>query len=137
MTVLEKLQEFITEGKDSGYVQPKWLDDESMKVYVRKGRHLLKPGGKIQVCLDIASVEVDEEKRGQGIFSDFLNKAHEMNPWDATFVECVHNQDLALFLMKSGWMMVEASIPQSFFMMKNWDNFFDLPGLTQKRYGLQ
>jgi hypothetical protein len=137
MTVLEKLKEFIDEGKDSGYVPPKWIDDDDMKVYVRKGRHLLKPGGKMQVCLDIASVEVDEDKRGKGIFSNFLEKAHEMNPWDATYVECVHNQDLAVFLMKSGWMMVEGSFPQSFFLMKDWNNFFEVPGLTRKKFDLQ
>jgi len=74
MTVLEKLKEFIDGAKDSGYVPPKWIDDDDMKVYVRKGRHLLKPGGKIQVCLDIAYVEVDEDKRGREFFPIFWNK---------------------------------------------------------------
>lgn len=139
MTVLEKLKEFIDEGKDSGYVPPKWIDDDDMKVYVRKGRHMLQAGGKIRVTLDIANVTVDEDKRGQGIFSNFLEHAHEMNPWDATYVECVHNQDLAVFLLKSGWMMVEPSTmgANSFFLMKNWDDFFMIPGLTKKNFGLQ
>lgn len=142
MTVLEQLEEFIVKSKDSFYVLPKWIDDKDMKVYIRKGRHLLRSGGKIQVCLDIASVEVDEDKRGNGIFSNFLKKAHEMNPWDATYVECVHNKDLDTFLVKSGWMMVENPSfgidgPQSFFLMKDWNNFFEVPGLTRKKFDLQ
>jgi hypothetical protein len=139
MTVLEKLRKFIDEGKDAGYVPPMWLDDDDMKVYVRKGRHILQ-GGKIRVTLDIANVTVEEDKRGKGIFSKFLEQAHEMNPWDATYVECVHNQDLAVFLLKSGWMMVDPSLTvgaNSFFLMKNWDDFFPIPGLTKKSFDLQ
>lgn len=140
MTVLEKLRKFIDEGKDAGYVPPMWLDDDDMKVYVRKGRHILQAGGKIRVTLDIANVTVEEDKRGKGIFSKFLEQAHEMNSWDATYVECVHNQDLAVFLLKSGWMMVEPSLvvgANSFFLMKNWDDFFPIPGLTKKNFDLQ
>ena len=139
MTVLERLKEFVDEGKDSGYVPPKWIDDDDMKVYVRKGRHILQ-GGKVRVTLDIANVTVEEDKRGKGIFSNFLEKAHEMNPWDATYVECVHNQDLAVFLLKSGWMMVDPTLTvgaNSFFLMKNWDDFFTIPGLTKKSFDLQ
>lgn len=139
MTVLERLKEFVDEGKDSGYVPPKWIDDDDMKVYVRKGRHILQ-AGKVRVTLDIANVTVEEDKRGKGIFSNFLEKAHEMNPWDATYVECVHNQDLAVFLLKSGWMMVDPTLTvgaNSFFLMKNWDDFFTIPGLTKKSFDLQ
>jgi len=60
-----------------------------------------------------------------------------MNPWDATYVECVHNQDLAACLLKYGWMLIEGSFPHSFFLMKNWDNFFEIPGLTRKKFDLQ
>ena len=141
MTVLEKLRKFIDERKDAGYVFPMWLDDDDMKVYVRKGSHILQVGGKIRATLDIANVTVDEDKRGKGIFSKFLEQAHEMNPWDATYVECVHNKDLAVFLLKSGWMMVEpnvgAYLSNSFFLMKNWDDFFSIPGLTKKSFDLQ
>lgn len=62
-----------------------------------------------------------------------------MNPWDATYVECVHNQDLAVFLLKSGWMMVDPSLTvgaNSFFLMKNWDDFFTIPGLTKRNFDL-
>lgn len=140
MTILEELQKFIDKGKDIWYVSPIWLEDNDMKVYVRKGRHLLQSGDKIRVTLDIANVVVEEDKRGQGIFSKFLEQAHEINPWNATYVECVHNPELAVFLLKSGWMMVEPSLTvgaNSYFLMKKWEDFLPISGLTRKSFDLQ
>lgn len=132
--VVNQLKDFVEKNKNAIYCHPQWFEDDNMKVYVRKGRHILQ-GSKLQVCLDIASVEVVEDKRGKGIFTEFLAKAHEINPWEATYVECVNNTNLAAFLLKSGWMMAQNS-PDSFFMMKDWEKFFD-EDLTRRKFRLK
>lgn len=116
MSVIESLKEFLSESEKL-IINRKWIDDDDMKVYVRKSRRLLTPD-LISVCLDIASVEVEEEKQGKGIFSSFLEKAHEMNPWDATYIECVVNQKLRAFLEREGWTQGKTDT-QSFFLLKH------------------
>ena len=46
-----------------------------MKVYVRRGMHMLD---QISMCLDIANVTVFEEYRGKGIFTEWLTYAESM-----------------------------------------------------------
>lgn len=82
-TLIQQLEQFLQKAEER-FVFTKWLADDKMKVYVRKGRHILSPAvGKAQITLDVASVDVLEEFQGQGLFSEFLEKAHEMNPWEA------------------------------------------------------
>lgn len=122
--VLNQLSDFIAEGKDQFHIFPRWLSDEKMQVYVRKGRHCLFPGAlRAATTLDIASVEVYE--KGQGTWTEFIAKAHEMNPWEATFCESVLNEDLAVWLMKNGWQPVPGSIPPCFFMPKDTIQYYD------------
>lgn len=112
-----------------------WLQDDTMKVYVRKGFHILSQGQRVSVTLDIAAVEVEEEKRGQGYWNEFLTKAHEMNPWDATFIECVHNPRLAASLIRHGWINVPSNMPgriESFFLPKDIDKYYNQLLLKQK-----
>lgn len=130
MTVLEQLADFI-KNTESG-LRSLWLEDDVMKVYVRKGYHVIHQGGKAAITLDIAAVEVIEEKRGQGHWADFVTKAHEMNPWEATFVECVHNPELAASLMKHGWMVAPGVAMESFFLPKDIGKYYDQMFLKQK-----
>jgi hypothetical protein len=129
-TVIEQLAEFIKDSENS-YTNNLWLQDDIMKVYVRKGRHMVYPG-KLSTTLDIAAVEVDEDKQGQGYWTDFLDKAHEMNPWEATYVENTLNPVLATSLIRHGWMPVPGSFPESFFMPKDSAKYFDQQFLHQK-----
>ena len=131
-TVLEQLADFIKESEET-YTRNLWLGDDKMKVYVRKGRHILG-FGKLVWTLDIASVEVDEDKQGQGLWTDFLDKAHEMNPWEATHVECVHNPILAASLLRHGWMPVPGAYPESFFMPKDVAKYYDQLYMKQKYF---
>ena len=115
MTVLEQLAEFI-EGANSRYTANSWLSDDKMNVYVRKGFHVIA-NNKAAWTLDIASVVVHKQK--QGTWTDFIHKAHELNPWEATFVECVHNPILAAWLGRNGWQVAPGLIPESFFLLTN------------------
>lgn len=119
MTVIEQLAKFIEEHKDS-YIASEWLSDEHMQVYVRRGRRSLISNA-FCFTLDIANVVVEEGSQRQGRWSEFLEKAHEMNPWDATFVECVHNPILITHLAKLGWYIQQ----ESFFMPKDTQKFFE------------
>lgn len=128
MTVLEQLADFIQNSENG--LRNLWLSDDTMRVYVRKGFHILVAGGRLATTLDIAAVEVDEDKRRQGHWSEFLTKAHEMNPWEATFVECVHNPELAASLMRQGW--INAQGGESFFLPKDMDKYYNQMFLKQK-----
>ena len=130
MTVIEQLAEFIKECEDK-HTYNKWLADDIMNVYVRMGRHMVYPG-KLSTTLDIASVSVDEDKQGQGAWTDFLDKAHAMNPWEATYIESVLNPVLAASLIRHGWMPVPNSYPESFFMPKDSGKYWDMQYLLQK-----
>jgi len=130
MTVIEQLADFIKNAENG--LRNLWLEDDVMKVYVRKGHHIISQNRNIATTLDIAAVEVVQEKRNQGHWSNFLAKAHEMNPWDATFVECVHNQDLAISLLKHGWMQSPGVAMESFFLPKDIDKYYDQMFAKQK-----
>ncbi len=120
MTVLEKLAEFIRNSEEQ-FSASEWLSDEKMQVYVRKGHHFL--GRKRRLCLDIANVEV--YKKGEGTWTSFIRQAHEMNPWDGTFVECVHNSRLASWLLRNGF--APHNGVESFFLPKNPENWNERP----------
>ncbi|MEI8270924.1 MAG: hypothetical protein WCG45_06180 [bacterium] len=113
MNIFEKLKNFIDESKEKR-INNSWIDDENMKVYIRKGYHLIE--GKMTPTLDIASISVEEEKQNKGFCSQFLEDAHEQNPWDATFVECVLNTNLASHLLRNGWLPCQ--LGESFYKLK-------------------
>lgn len=126
-----KLAEFISEStRDIGC--NKWIYGDHIKAYVRKGHRMLY-GRNILTTLDIASIEVDENKQNQGLFTAFLNKAHELNPWDATYVECVLNPNLAAFLIKNGWIASKTD-PDCYYMPKNWDQYWNTTNIVTNTY---
>jgi predicted acetyltransferase len=63
------------------------IEDEFMRVYVRKSTRLLD--GAKRTTLDIATVEVDEQHRGKGHFGRFLAYAEIVNPFEALYIESV------------------------------------------------
>ena len=95
MTGIEALADWIQRTGDRRHMTNEWLYASDMKVYVRRG---FRPCG---ICLDVAAVEVYD--KGKGTFTKFLEAAHEMNPWDVMFCECVQNARLVPFLEKKGY----------------------------------
>lgn len=90
------LQKFI----DNPELRNKWIKSRKMKIYIR--RSMRQVGMKMTPCLDLASVEVDENHRGKGLFTKFLEKfenaAKEMNR--VVFVENIQNERLKNFLLR-------------------------------------
>lgn len=73
--------------------------------------------GNLHTTLDLASFEV--YKKGEGTFTAFLQQAHANNPWDATYVECVHNQRLAKWLERHGFHKEPDSQPGNYYLWKH------------------
>lgn len=125
-SVIEQLTRFLEENKD-GFLAREWLSDDAMQVYVRKGRRSLKPD-VMSTTLDIANVTVAEGKQNQGLWTEFLEKAHEINPWEVTYVECVHNPYLVAQLGRMGWYIYPPNqYAESFYMPKD-------PGFFQEHH---
>jgi hypothetical protein len=100
---------------DTFIVSPKirstWIYERDIQVYVRRSnRHI---DGNLVSCLDIASVEVNEDRRGQGMFKAFLNRFEKaaalMNR--EVFVESILEPRLLQFLLKRNYTLIPNSIP--------------------------
>lgn len=98
MCVIDQLKAFL-----EGCVLNQWLKDDDLTVYTRKGHHILDNDDKIEETLDVATIEVNARKRGQGIWTQFIKEVHELNPYAATYVENVHNPTLAAWLECNNW----------------------------------
>ena len=77
-----------------------WISENHITIYVRKSNRLIE--GKMTECLDLATVEVDEDERGKGIFTTFLHRfeqeAKKLNR--VVFVENIMNPCLESYLVK-------------------------------------
>jgi hypothetical protein len=92
----------------------KWIYDDKMKVYIRKGYHCIN--NNLFKTLDIASIEVFIT--GNGIGTSFIDIAHAINPFEATYIESVLNERFLKHLLKDNWILQENSIPPSVYKLK-------------------
>lgn len=96
---------------DSPKIRNTWIYERDIKVYVRRSTRYID--GNSVLCLDIASVEVLEKRRGQGLFKAFLNRVEKaaaaMNR--EVFVESILEPRLLQFLLKRNYTLVPNSIP--------------------------
>jgi hypothetical protein len=53
-----------------------WITEPHMEIYVRKSKRYIGVGQPIP-CLDVANIEVIEGKRGEGIFTAFLDRVEK------------------------------------------------------------
>ncbi|HZX77309.1 hypothetical protein [Lysobacter sp.] len=88
------------------------LKRNGTSLYLRRSVRSLPCVDEAATTLDIASVCVSSTVQGRGWFTAFLAIADALNPWDATYVECVHNVRLAAFLPTAGFIELP---PQNFF----------------------
>lgn len=89
-----------------------WINvGESIQVYVRKGRHGID--GMILSTIDIANITIGEKYRGKGLGTELIDYVHSHNPFHATFIESILNEDFYLHLKEVGWRDVFLSNPPS------------------------
>jgi hypothetical protein len=96
-------------------VRNQWVTDEFMQVYLRKS-HRYYAGNLIQF-LDIATIVVYPYFQRQGKCGEFIKTAHQINPFQATFVENVLHEFLRVHLRKNQYL--EYSITNCFFKFTN------------------
>ena len=93
------LSEFLADEK----LRNAWIDELNMKVYVRRSMRMI--GDEVYKCLDIGSVEVDEDKTGKGIFTKFLARFEQeaKKIGRVIFIESILNPRLYQYLLKNGY----------------------------------
>lgn len=64
------LQEFLESS-----LRNAWIVDGFIDVYVRKSKRIID--GKMVDCFDVASVSVQEDQQGKGLFTDFMRMVIE------------------------------------------------------------
>ena len=76
-------------------------ETEWAKIYVRRSQRLINR--KMTQCLDLGTIEIHEDLRGQGVLSAVLEALEELNPWGTVFIENVLDPKLADALRKRGY----------------------------------
>jgi hypothetical protein len=94
----EQLDAFLASDRRNCY-----LEDDSIRVYVRKGDHLVD--GKPTRTLDIANVVVPEEKRGRGVFGAFLK--HAEGKGLPVRIENIARPELVVGMVRHGYRTIE------------------------------
>lgn len=99
---LDQLTQFLEESKSTKRFSRTWISTDILKVYVRTSMRRLDDK-QIRTCFDIASIEVAEEYRRKGIFTATVQKIHAIHPFEATYLENVHAQEIQHWPEKYGW----------------------------------
>jgi GNAT superfamily N-acetyltransferase len=91
-------------------IRNQWIAERDISVYIRRSVRVLD-ATMPKLCLDIGSVEVEEEHRGMGIFTSFLNRfekaAKDLNR--SVYIESILNPRLIKFLERRGYKLVPGS----------------------------
>ena len=95
-----------------------WIDEKHMKVYVRRSMRLI--GTDTVPCLDLATVEVDEDKRGGGVLTLFIKRFEReaKTRRRGVYVESILEPRLIPFLTKKGYAIVPHTSMDSTSMYK-------------------
>lgn len=79
----------------------KWCMVGNVHIYLRARSRIIEQA-RVKV-LDIGSVEVIAEKRGQGEFTKILDELERINPFPVLYIENVLNQRFADFFERRGY----------------------------------
>ena len=82
-----------------------WIDYPGMKLYVRKGYHMI--GGELGLWLDLANMEAEEP--GTGNLDRLLGDIGELEGFEGIYVENVLTERLCCGLERRGFDVVDDS----------------------------
>lgn len=103
-TAIFQLKEFIDSCPSKWRARNAWLEDDKLRAYVRYSSRVLdKKTRVISTCLDVAVIAVNMMEWNKGHCREFIHTAHELNPWDATFIECANSPVLDAALKRWGF----------------------------------
>lgn len=106
VSVIEQLRNFLS--PQCRLAKNLMLADDQLEAYVRKGHHVLEkpvtPAAAVLVStLDIARIAAYQP--GYAVL-EFLAVAIRCNPFEAVYIELVHNRQMASLLAARGWRRV-------------------------------
>jgi hypothetical protein len=76
-----------------------WLDNQFMKIYVRRAFHLIE--GNIENTFDIANVTVNSAFQRKGYFKNVIQHVEKFQL--TVYVESISNLELMAMLIKNGY----------------------------------
>lgn len=91
---MSALRDFIKSNQRSA-----WVHSKDISVYLRKSQRVVN--GKMLSALDIASIDVEKESQGKGIFTAFLVEAESLGV--PIFIENVLTRKFSEFFRKRGY----------------------------------
>ena len=94
------LNEFLLSPQRNAWVEL----DQPISLYVRKAKRVIE-GNQVDT-FDLATVEVEESQRGQGMFKSLLEKVELLakdHGFDGVFVESIQEPKLLDFLLRRGY----------------------------------
>jgi hypothetical protein len=117
--IIDQLKDFLQDAGEH-MVLNRWIVDETMMVYIRKGKRYL--GGQLRTTLDIASIEVMPKHQRKGKWGAFIKEAIRLNPWDGVYIENCLNPYLRRSLRRAGWVKHVDEVAPSFYKLKETSN---------------
>ena len=101
------LDEFL----DNPLLRNEWIAEKNIRVYIRRSVRYINE--KMTPALDVGSVEVDEGKRGQKVFTEFLRsfEAAAKCAGRIVYVESILEPRLVPFLARMGYKFVPDTAP--------------------------
>lgn len=84
----------------------KWLVDDALSIYVRKGRHRISDSTNITSTIDIANInQISEKYEGTGYFRKFMIQVEQFGI--PVMVENIYNPKLTTMLKKNGYTILK------------------------------
>jgi GNAT superfamily N-acetyltransferase len=101
---MEAIKKFLTSNLDSVLPAESWFHEENFSLYLRTSKNAYKGRGLKAVSL--THINVYEEMRGQGIFTNFLAELEVMVKqagYEALIVEAENSERMKTFLLRKGF----------------------------------
>lgn len=112
------LSAFLSSGLNNTWINV----GEDAQLYVRKATRSI--GGKRVTTLDVANIHVAPHLCGHGLGTALIDAAHELNPFEATYIENVLEARFANHLLRQEWLTANSA-----FDPLGWDScFYKLKG---------
>jgi hypothetical protein len=91
--IRSSLLEFLSSKENNN-----WIGNSNVRIYVRKSKRYIE--GRIQNCLDIATISIDPQFRGKGLFGEIVKAFEQGNPYEYIAIESIVNPRLLEHIRK-------------------------------------